>query len=1440
MRSGSASPVSSPGGHRFLIAAGTASYDYLDESDWLSAVPTEVERIVELFCNRLGYERVLAELSANPTSNQLRTALSAWLHSPDRRPDDVVVVYYSGHGATDLTRHYLFTRDTKPGELAGPALLRRLSDVYLALHQWCSTFWLLSIPAMPDLERSTLRRWLVTWLPSALLIHGLEAGLWCIAASRPREEAETGLVANALSDAVIQSSTGSTQEYIGLETLVHTINQEFSANGVRQRATLSVAGSTGLPPFIANINYNPHLLIDLDLDTQQRIFQEDLHTHWGPRSRGVELDSQPGWYFSGRTKILGELTQWLSDVTTSDRRPRIITGGPGSGKSAVLGRLVTASNPSIRQLIENNEASQSDAADAMSPKGLITVAIHARQRTLSEVTKTLAAAVGVTAAGSHEVTNFLANQRKRFTIVIDALDEAVDAQEIAEGLIGPLADAAAHSDIRLIIGTREHIIPLLSGQMVVLNLEFPAWQGATDLADYVTKILLAENEPEIRTPYRGHPDLVKQVATAVAARAQPNFLIARLVARALIGDQNVIDVAADGWQQRFPASVGRAFDLDLSRYGHDQQRVRDLLVPLAWAEGNGLPWEQVWRPVAKAIADHPYTDDDIRWLQRYAGSYIVESRENERAVYRLFHESLAEHLRDDRHQVEIQRRISNTLIGEISDTTSIPNWLVAHPYIRAHLPAHAAAGNCLDALISDPGFLLVASPDRLLRVLPPPSPSPTGQLAASYLQAVNKIRTQPLPDAAAYLQLSARQHACDQLADGINDLHLDMPWSTTWGIWHSPTAHRLIGEHSAAITSLATYEHRDEIFVVSGSLDGRIAAWNLLTGAPLVEPILAHDLGVSSMIVLKTPGQAVIVSGGRDGRIKIWGLPRGNLLGAEIHGHKGSVNALTSLHVDGKLIIVSAGEDGFVRLWDLESRSCVKSLHRPLRPIPRRSLMEEARRLLGRETRYHEHAISSVTCITMNGRPTLVYADRTGLIRVWDLQRNHLVRKLRHGQSPVRSLVALNLNGRPTAISLGWNAAGMIWMWDLLKGTGVQFGRRGAELHAAVVTSVGSDDLLVTAGGAGVRMWNLATREDFWGTLSGNVSAAYSVAVTRLSGQPVVISGGQNGKIEVWSSSFSPENYFAQVDATDSVTAIGSATIDQDDLVVVADGHGRITRRDAQTGRTKKPSFEGRFAGLTDAFSGGVIEVSSIGARPIIVARPQYSDDLAIWDLHSGEHLELPRTGNARRAYSINVMRDRILEFERRQEWVVVRDLSSGEEIGKPLGPMPRMDKVSAVADIRGRMLVATSYSFGGGLDGRIEVWDLYTGTMVGGPFGRHGGDVSVAKIGEAGDSFRVVSGDFDGFVRMWDPVSGLVLEEQAHPHAVLALSIGAFEDRSLVFSSGSDKTVKIWDLHLNRLLLKIDVEDVVREIAFASKSRHLLMMSSHGLLAIRIMSLPA
>lgn len=84
-----------------------------------------------------------------------------------------------------------------------------------------------------------------------------------------------------------------------------------------------------------------------DALAESALFDADAYSsHWEPAVRGSR-SARPGWYFTGRRAVLAEVTRWLADPA-GDEIGCVITGPPGSGKSAVLARLATASSAAFR------------------------------------------------------------------------------------------------------------------------------------------------------------------------------------------------------------------------------------------------------------------------------------------------------------------------------------------------------------------------------------------------------------------------------------------------------------------------------------------------------------------------------------------------------------------------------------------------------------------------------------------------------------------------------------------------------------------------------------------------------------------------------------------------------------------------------------------------------------------------------------------------------------------------------------------------------------------------------------------------------------------------------------------------------------------------------------------------------------------------------------
>ncbi|WP_091082649.1 caspase family protein [Micromonospora nigra] len=90
---------------RHLITIGAARYRNLPDAAYLPQVDADTATVAALI-ERFGYRRALAGLGEYATAEHLRRTMSHWSQDAEIGSDDIVAVYYAGHGLVD-DRHYL-------------------------------------------------------------------------------------------------------------------------------------------------------------------------------------------------------------------------------------------------------------------------------------------------------------------------------------------------------------------------------------------------------------------------------------------------------------------------------------------------------------------------------------------------------------------------------------------------------------------------------------------------------------------------------------------------------------------------------------------------------------------------------------------------------------------------------------------------------------------------------------------------------------------------------------------------------------------------------------------------------------------------------------------------------------------------------------------------------------------------------------------------------------------------------------------------------------------------------------------------------------------------------------------------------------------------------------------------------------------------------------
>lgn len=656
---------------RHFVAVATSTYDDYPElpiakeirqlEEWLGD-PRLAERA---FC------RAFTELADNPGEDQLRAAF--------RRPArpwtsrDAAVVFVTGHGEVADDAHWLVLHDSERGDLPNTAL--RTADFIRWLQRPNGVEHLLLIIDAcfaGDLARQTVR--FDQHFPQS----------WLIVPSASRDgEATTGALTEAMTKAVAKlrggegEKHGTNRRYFRVSDFIDTV-REFIPNQDVQPLYRGHwnAEHLCLP--------NPHFAQPRTVITQARrhelaLPQADLDTHWAPRASGSD---HARWLFTGRADLMQELITIVARDHPEVSTPRVtlITGGAGCGKSAVLARLVTLSDPDF---LATHHDQVTEIPPELRPQDAdVDVAVLATGKYPHEVLGQISDAIGVPrpdhtrgdADLDSRITACVATLEGRWasgaftTVVLDALDEAEDPLGIAR----VLARLTASAGLRLLIGIRSPAGPedplaaagpagSLADQVERmftarrLRVDDDPWWHQHDLRDYAASILRHTPGSPYHDPSRH--DLADQLAHVIASSVGRSFLVARLAATAPTRRTDIVDPHDPAWRATLNEGVVGAFRADLLRVFPEPERrlnAVELLRAVAFAYGRGLPWGEIWPLVANAVADRygKYGDRDIaELLTSPISSYLITDQEDGITVYRLFHQALRDTLRNRHHDL---------------------------------------------------------------------------------------------------------------------------------------------------------------------------------------------------------------------------------------------------------------------------------------------------------------------------------------------------------------------------------------------------------------------------------------------------------------------------------------------------------------------------------------------------------------------------------------------------------------------------------------------------------------------------------------------------------------------------------------------------------------------------------------------------------------------
>jgi len=342
----------------------------------------------------------------------------------------------------------------------------------------------------------------------------------------------------------------------------------------------------------------------------------------------------------------------------------------------------------------------------------------------------------------------------------------------------------------------------------------------------------------------------------------------------------------------------------------------------------------------------------------------------------------------------------------------------------------------------------------------------------------------------------------------------------------------------------------DGATVASASEDGTARLWNVATGEPLLD-LAGHTAGVERIAI--APDGRHVATGSGDGTARIWEIaPEGSREALTLAAGAPAVAA--AFDPAGSRLAASF-QDGSARIWDVATGRVVTTLAG------------------------HTQALWEVA-FSADGN-SIVTVGQDGTARLWDAATGATLHVLEGHSDQVFS--AAFAPGGEYVFTGGFDGA--VRAWDTA--TGAELGSIATGGRGVFGIDLTNDGTVLAAGGDSVTLWNSVTGE----LLHQIDDVGITTAVTFVAGDSVLLTGGADGSLRMWSLAGAP-TLFAELGGHNAaVTSI--VADDAGSLIVSASSDGVIKVRD--------PDGTERF-GIPGIDTPTIVDVTDDGTRLAIPA----------------------------------------------------------------------------------------------------------------------------------------------------------------------------------------------------------------------------------------------
>jgi WD40 repeat protein len=1352
-------------------------FDYAESEEWsdLPHLRVGIGRLAEAWSASM--RRDLSDLSATASPTTVMSALEELLF--DRlTPEDSIVIYLGGHGARLGDEHFIVGPKARSEALTARSgvsatdLAQVISQsnprqVALFIDTCYSGAGAAHVAAVADTVVSRERR--------------VGNALFVVSSAQPLGSAVDGAFLAALLDVLSDPAPtlwSENDERVAPREMARMLrlrHGDFFES--RERGYVEA-----LLPNLACRDVDT-----VDLETEARTREHFLRA-------ASSLDvGEVGWHFAGRTAPLTAIADWLQEETSG---VFVLTGPPGSGKSAIMGHVALLASSSGREEVAQRYMAFEPLAPTTPILGSVSVAIHAREKTLKVIVGEISRGLGMMPLTSDrdELLARASERTEQTCVLVDALDEAAGAMAVPIAEL--LRDLADLPGLKVLVATRADRARATSAAVgragpIIHALE-PArvWDLASDSegsqADVVEYVEGRLGDELSGSPYRGQGEAIRAIANAIAQRVGGVFLYARLMVQMLLNEPPLR--IEHGWEARLPGSKGgdlfaMVVDEDLGRIpAAVRDRVRDMLMAVAWAEGEGLPRYRVWPALTTAITGRPFADADATDTLQYASWYLVESTEAGQSVYRLHHEELVRYFRAATHGgpgQEIQQRIALALTNFAGQGGV--GWLNTNAYVRRHLSAHAARGRVIETLVGDLGFLGAADPSRLASALDlygmEAAATMGGGMRAFLRLGADRVGP-TIGQRLANLTLEcATEEPDSQLEDG--DFSEVVPWTVLFDSGRPTTFSGMRHPDVGDMVTLACGPLAGGLAIATASHDHRVQLWDGRDGELMLE-LEGHRDVVRGIAVCEIDGADRVVSGGADGVVSVWD-PMSGKRSLIIEGEVpvGSVSVASST----RGAIVAAGcDDGTIRTWDATTGE-----------------------QLG-ELAAHADRVTSTACATIDGARTLASGGLDRVVGVWDPRTGEKQLTLTGPAGSILDVALGHVEGH--AIVAAASSDESVWIWNAQSGAVMQRMERHAGAALCVCFGIVEDVPIIASGSADltIRIWDCRSGECLY-TLNGHSGGVRAIALGHSDGRPLLISGGADRTICFWDprtgESVAPVARHAG-GSTTSIWSLGfSSTLKRggedvhrgavrDVAIGAIEGRPVVASGSLDEQIQVRDAVSGDLIGRWNAHTGGVhaLAFSELEGRSTI-ASGGYDGAVRIWDADD-RSLRVEFTGHTRAVWGVacGVLDGRpIVVSGSRDRSVRVWDVGDGRNIHCLTGTRERVWGVAFGLVDNSPVIAAAS------TDRSIWMWDARSGELLRRLHGYARGTRCLAFC-EFDRRTVLIAAGADGTIRVWDAATGgAIATLRGHTDGVWAVSTGFYSDRLVMVSASDDLTVRVWDV---------------------------------------------